>query len=88
MFFHCTRCGQETGLLDQDCRCQKDGSVLFNLLRSRRLRRAGILILKNQEDKIGITKEQEFVLRNWSYYELQTKIKYKADKAGIELIIG
>ena len=33
-------------------------------------------------------KEQEFVLRNWSYYELQTKIKYKAEKAGIELIIG
>jgi hypothetical protein len=49
---------------------------------------AGTLILKNQEDKIGIAKEQEFVLRNWSYYELQTKIKYKAEKAGIELIIG
>ena len=49
---------------------------------------AGTLILKNQEDKIGIAKDQEFVLRNWSYYELQTKIKYKAEKAGIELIIG
>lgn len=49
---------------------------------------AGTLILKNQEDKIGIAKEHEFVLRNWSYYELQTKIKYKAEKAGIELIIG
>ncbi|KQM36558.1 hypothetical protein ASG31_17795 [Chryseobacterium sp. Leaf404] len=49
---------------------------------------AGTLILKNQEDKIGIAREQEFVLRNWSYYELQTKIKYKAEKAGIELIIG
>ncbi|WP_332454415.1 transposase [Chryseobacterium aquaticum] len=49
---------------------------------------AGTLILKNQEDKIGIAKEQEFVLRNWSCYELQTKIKYKAEKAGIELIIG
>jgi len=49
---------------------------------------AGTLILKNQEDKIGIAKEQEFVLRNWSYYDLQTKIKYKAEKAGIELIIG
>ncbi|KYH04083.1 hypothetical protein A1704_19325 [Chryseobacterium cucumeris] len=49
---------------------------------------AGTLILKNQEDKIGIAKEQEFVLRNWSYYQLQTKIKYKAEKAGIELIIG
>ncbi|WNI37072.1 hypothetical protein [Chryseobacterium sp. SG20098] len=49
---------------------------------------AGTLILKNQEDKISIAKEQEFVLRNWSYYQLQTKIKYKAEKAGIELIIG
>lgn len=49
---------------------------------------AGTLVLKDQEDKIGIAKEQEFVLRNWSYYELQTKIKYKAEKAGIELIIG
>lgn len=49
---------------------------------------AGTLILKNQEDKIGIAQEREFVLRNWSYYELQSKIKYKAEKAGIELIIG
>ena len=49
---------------------------------------AGTLVLVNQEDKIGIAKDQEFVLRNWSYYELQTKIKYKAEKAGIELIIG
>ena len=49
---------------------------------------AGTLILKNQEDKIGIAKDNDFVLRNWSYYELQTKIKYKAEKAGIELIIG
>lgn len=49
--------------------------------------RAGTLILINQEDKIGIAKEEEFVLRNWSYYELMTKIKYKAEKAGIELII-
>ena len=49
---------------------------------------AGTLILKNQEDKTGIAKEQEFVLRNWSYYDLQTKIKYKAEKAGIEVIVG
>jgi IS605 OrfB family transposase len=49
---------------------------------------AGTLILKDPKDKIGIAKEQEFVLRNWSYSQLQTKIKYKAEKAGIELIIG
>ncbi|WP_298247324.1 hypothetical protein [uncultured Christiangramia sp.] len=48
---------------------------------------AGTLILLNQEDKIGIAKEEEFVFRNWSYYELMTKIKYKAEKAGVELII-
>tara|TARA_R110002033_G_scaffold168313_2_gene208036 strand:- start:206 stop:766 length:561 start_codon:yes stop_codon:yes gene_type:complete len=48
---------------------------------------AGTLILLNQEDKIGIAKEDGFVLRNWSYHELMTKIKYKAEKAGIEVII-
>ncbi|WP_396127327.1 hypothetical protein [Chryseobacterium gotjawalense] len=48
----------------------------------------GTLFLQNQLDKTAIAKEQELVLRNWSYYELQTKIKYKAEKAGIELIIG
>ena len=48
---------------------------------------AGTLLLVNQEDKIEIAKEEPFVLRNWSYYELMTKIKYKADKAGIEVII-
>jgi len=42
----------------------------------------------DQEEKIELAKEEEFVLRNWSYYELMTKIKYKADKAGIELIIA
>ncbi|MCX2678894.1 hypothetical protein OOZ15_02985 [Galbibacter sp. EGI 63066] len=50
--------------------------------------RAGTLILLKQEDKIGLAKEEEFVLRNWSYYQLMNKIKYKADKSGIELIIA
>ena len=49
---------------------------------------AGTLMLVNQEDKMGIAKEEEFVLRNWSYYGLITKIMYKAEKAGIELIIA
>ncbi|MFI2741616.1 hypothetical protein ACG2LH_02655 [Zhouia sp. PK063] len=48
---------------------------------------AGTLVLLNQEDKIGIAKEQQFVLRNWNYYELTEKIRYKAEKAGIEIII-
>ncbi|WP_418502353.1 hypothetical protein [Flagellimonas sp.] len=46
----------------------------------------GTLILLHQEDKTEIAKEEKFVLRNWSYFELMTKIKYKAEKAGIELI--
>ena len=49
---------------------------------------AGTLMLMNQESKIKLAKEEEFVLRNWSYYDLITKIKYKAQKAGIELIVG
>ncbi|WP_423818796.1 hypothetical protein V5739_14705 [Salinimicrobium sp. TIG7-5_MAKvit] len=48
---------------------------------------AGTLVLLDQEKKIEIAKEEAFVLRNWSYYELMTKIKYKAEKADIELII-
>ena len=47
---------------------------------------AGTLILLKQEDKAGIANEEEFVLRNWSYYDLFTKIKYKAEKAGIEVV--
>jgi IS605 OrfB family transposase len=48
---------------------------------------AGTLILLNQEEKSEMAKNEEFVLRNWSYYDLITKIKYKAAKAGIELIV-
>jgi len=48
---------------------------------------AGTLILLDQQEKSEIAKEEAFVLRNWSYYDLMTKIKYKAEKAGIELII-
>jgi transposase len=48
---------------------------------------AGTLILLNQEEKIALAKKEQFVLRNWSYHELMTKIKYKAKKAGIELIV-
>lgn len=48
---------------------------------------AGTLILLSQEDKINIAKEEEFVLRNWSYYDLIAKIQYKAEKAGIEVIL-
>jgi transposase len=47
----------------------------------------GTLILVGQQDKIGIAKAEKFVLRNWSYYDLIIKIRYKAEKAGIELLV-
>ena len=49
-------------------------------------KKAGTIVIVDQEEKIQIAKEERFVLRNWSYYELINKIKYKADKAGIELV--
>jgi hypothetical protein len=48
---------------------------------------AGTLILIDQKEKVSLAKEEGFVFRNWSYCDLMTKIKYKAEKAGIELII-
>lgn len=48
---------------------------------------AGTLLLVNQSAKEDIAKEDEFLLRNWSYYGLIDKIKYKAEKAGINLIV-
>ena len=36
------------------------------------------------EDLSGISKDNIF-LKNWSYYDLQTKIQYKAKEAGIEV---
>lgn len=48
---------------------------------------AGTLLLVNQSAKEEVAKEDEFILRNWSYYGLIEKIKYKADQAGINLII-
>lgn len=47
---------------------------------------AATLVLIDIQENADIAKEEPFVLRNWSYYELLTKIKYKAEKAGIELI--
>src|SRR5690606_7924506 len=36
------------------------------------------------EDLSGISKDDVF-LKNWSYYDLQTKVKYKAEEYGIEV---
>ncbi|MNT62090.1 hypothetical protein D3C72_1997830 [compost metagenome] len=48
---------------------------------------AGTLLLVNQTNKEEFAKEDEFLLRNWSYYGLIEKIKYKANMAGINLIV-
>lgn len=48
---------------------------------------AGTLLLVNQSNKEEVAKEDEFILRNWSYFGLTEKIKYKAEMAGINLII-
>jgi len=43
--------------------------------------------LVNQSNKERLAKEDDFLLRNWSYYGLMEKIKYKAKLAGIHVII-
>lgn len=48
---------------------------------------AGTLLLVNQKEKQEIAKQDDFLLRNWGYYGLIEKIKYKADMAGINVII-
>lgn len=50
--------------------------------------KVGTLVLKDQTTKEKEAKEdQEFVLRNWSYFSLKEKIKYKAEKVGINVVI-
>lgn len=46
---------------------------------------AGVIKLECLE---GFSKEDRsnFILRNWSYFELQTQIKYKADRYGIKVV--
>jgi len=46
----------------------------------------GTLLLVNQSNKEEIAKKDQFLLRNWSYYGLIEKIKYKAEMVGINLI--
>jgi len=48
--------------------------------------KAGSLLLVNQQENEAAAKEDPFLLRNWSYYQLKEKIQYKAEKAGILLI--
>ena len=44
------------------------------------------LVLMKQTEREEASKDDQLVLRNWSYYGLKEKIKYKADMAGIKLI--
>lgn len=48
---------------------------------------AATLILTDQQSKEEAAKEDEFLFRNWSYYALKEKIFYKAEKAGIGVIV-
>lgn len=48
---------------------------------------AGTLILVNQTPKNAVAQEDSFLLRNWGYYGLIEKIRYKAEMAGIHLIV-
>lgn len=48
---------------------------------------AGTLLILNVQNQIKVAQDEAFVLRNWSYYELMEKIKYKAKKVGIEVIV-
>jgi IS605 OrfB family transposase len=49
--------------------------------------RAATLLLINQQEKEEIAKENHYLLQNWSYYSLKSKISYKAAKAGIQVIV-
>jgi transposase len=37
-------------------------------------------------DGFGQEEQHSFVLRNWSYFELQTMIEYKAARVGIKVV--
>ena len=49
--------------------------------------KAGKLILLEQKEKEEKTLNDELLLRNWSYFAMKEKLKYKCEKYGIELII-
>ncbi|MFC4212654.1 hypothetical protein ACFOWA_15770 [Pedobacter lithocola] len=48
---------------------------------------AATILLVNQQAKEELTKEEPFLLQNWSYFSLKEKISYKAEKAGIQVIV-
>jgi IS605 OrfB family transposase len=48
---------------------------------------AATLLLINQQEKEDSAKEDRYLLQNWSYYSLKDKISYKAELAGIQVIV-
>ena len=44
---------------------------------------AATLLLVNQQEKEAAAQADEFLLRNWSYYQLKEKIAYKASMVGL-----
>ena len=48
--------------------------------------RAGTIKMEMLEG-FGAEERQAFVLRNWSYFTLQTMVKYKAERAGIKVVM-
>ncbi|MBS0027711.1 hypothetical protein ACTJJ0_03515 [Chitinophaga sp. 22321] len=48
---------------------------------------AGTLLLLDQQATEDLAKENKFIVRNWNYGGLRQKIGYKANKAGINIII-
>jgi hypothetical protein len=48
---------------------------------------AATLVLVAQEEKEQLTKEDAFLLRNWSFAALKEKIMYKAQKVGISVVV-
>jgi hypothetical protein len=49
--------------------------------------KAATLILAEQEEKEELARQDPFLLRNWGYASLKDKIRRKADKVGITLIV-
>jgi len=92
--FNCSGKGRKRKLKSLEHYSEKEFRYVDNRLHlySRRLidicikTQAGTLLLVNQQQKEEMAKEEEFLLRNWSYYGLKEKIAYKAQKAGIQVI--
>ena len=49
--------------------------------------KCGKIVLMNQLHREENAKDDKFVLRNWSYHSLKTKIDYKAKMCGIKVYV-